>query len=249
MAQFTLSEAPPTAARTIASAEAENWPPRAAAAGGGAARPTLPHRLIRAIDAALRRLYGIGEFTGRPDCLLRIAVARARRDAVLADGRKLRRGAEVLELHLWNERLSKLPVPGGGLGRTAILRRRLAASLCAVADHLAAEPSLARVEAVRARAGFASRRRIPKLLRVAGAYGFETARDAGARRGRRRWGQFWENFFTCGLAWTFNPAALRSDMLLRSHCELWMSRHTFIARYRSGATDAGGRDANRSDRR
>ncbi len=124
---------------------------------------------------------------------------------------------------------------GIGLRRTTVLCRRFAAWLCELTHHLAADPSLARVEAVRAPAGFASRRRIPKLLRVAGAYGFEMARhDSGAGRGRRRWCELWENFFTCGPAWTFNPAALRSDMLLRSHCELWVSRDAFIARYGSG---------------
>ncbi len=225
MAEFTLSEASRRAVQAIPAAAAE-------------ARPGLPHRLIRGVDAALRRLYAIREFGDRPDCLLRIAVVRARRDVVLADGESVRRGAEVVELHLWNERLGGAPAPDGGLGRTAFLRRRFTASLRMLADHLAAEPSLARVAAVRARAGFASRRRIPKLLHVAGAYGFQMAARNGGRV-RRRWGGLWENFFTCGLAWTFNPAALRGDMLRRLHCELWASRKAFIARYGSGQQTRG----------
>jgi hypothetical protein len=244
VAEFTLFGAPLTDVQASPGAAV---PARSAGSRRGRPRPALPRRFVRAIDAALRRFYDIREFSDAPDCLLRIAVVRARRDTLLADGRRVRRGEAVVELHLWNERLAAAPRATESLRRTNDLRRSFAASLRELAEHLAGEPDLGDVAAVRARAGFASRRRLPKLLRVARAYGFQPAWPGGGGRQPGRWSEFAQNLFTCVLTWTFNPAALRGDMLLRSHCDLWVSRDAFIARHgrqprpAAGATNAGGR--------
>jgi hypothetical protein len=203
----------------------------------GRRRPAVPHRLVRRLDTALRRFHGVREFTDRPDCLLRIAIRRATGDVRLADGSNLTRGALVLDLHLWNEHLATMPSLSVGLGRASALRRQIGASLCELADYIAFEPSLGRIVALRARTAFVPRPRIPKLLRIARAYGFDTVETPGIDPLWRRIHDFWENFLIWSLAWTFNPAALRGKGLLRPRCELWVSRDAFIARYRQRLTD------------
>jgi hypothetical protein len=236
--EFTLSDAQLINASTIDESERVDWTPHdIARTEGGAARPSLPHRLIRRLDAALRRFYGIHEFSDRPDCLLRISVARSECDARLADGTAICRGAEILELHLWNEHLPSLEALSVGLGRLNALRGLIALSLYELADHLAAEPRLDRIVAVRARAALVSGSRTMKLLTVARTYGFERADYVAGEGFWRRVHAFCENFLICALTWTFNPAALRGNRLLRTRCELWVARETFIARYGPGSPE------------
>jgi hypothetical protein len=45
-------------------------------------------------------------------------------------------------------------------------------------------------------------------------------------------GEFWENFFTWWLMWTFNPASTRRrSMFNLQRTEFWMSRRAFIEKY------------------
>jgi hypothetical protein len=189
--------------------------------------------LVRRLDDALRRLYGVREFSDRPDCLLRIAIGRALDGIRLADGSEIPRGSAIIELHLWNEHLSTLlSSRGNNLGWANALRRRVDASLGELADCIASDPFFAGVNALRARIVLVSRRRLPKLIRVARAFGFETvASDAPEPFGTRVHG-FWENFFIRALVWTFNPTALRRAGLRRVRCEVWIPRDALLARYR-----------------
>jgi hypothetical protein len=242
VAEFILSDAPLVVGPTVPGPHAAlldlavRTATSAPSAGSGS-HPTLPHCLIRGLDAALRRFYGVHEFSNQPDCLLRIAIGRAAGDVRLAEGSNVLRGAEVLELHLWNEHLPNLPSHGTGLGRSNALRRRIGESLSRLACHITSEPSLGRIEALRARTAFVSGNRTGKLLRIARAYGFDTVHTAGPCSAWRRAHDFWENFFIWGLAWTFNPAALRGKGLLRLRCEIWISRDAFMARYGLGSVD------------
>jgi hypothetical protein len=47
-----------------------------------------------------------------------------------------------------------------------------------------------------------------------------------------RFGEFWENFYTWFLMWTFNPASLRGRSLpgLR-RMEMWMAAEDFMQRF------------------
>ena len=105
--------------------------------------PSVPHRLVRRLDTALRRFHGVREFSERPDCLLRIAIGCAAADARLADGSDVARGAQVIDLHLWNEHLADLPPLSIGLGRASALRRQFGASFCELAGYIKSEPSQA----------------------------------------------------------------------------------------------------------
>jgi hypothetical protein len=201
-------------------------PPRRDAASGHPLR-----RLIAGLDRFLRRSQGIAEFSGHPDCLLRVARAIAREDVRFADGSRIHRGTEILDLHLWNEHLSTLPSPCRGLARASALRRRLTTSFRELVRCLEADPALGAIAAVRACAAFVPRRRVRKVLRIARAFGFDTTVDAGIASRPGPAFRLGENVLMWALAWTFNPGAARRDGLARQHCELWISRKELLARY------------------
>lgn len=226
----TLPIADATAVRGVV--DLEGPPSLSSATAGTGPRSSWPHRLVWKLDGALRRLYGVREFSDRPGCLLRIAIGRAAAGLCLSDGYEIARGAEIIELHLWNEHLSGLSSRLGSLGRAAALRRQIGISLRELAGHVKSQPSLAGIVALRARTAFVSRNGLEKLLRIARAYGFDTVISGAPNSLVMRLHDFSENLLIWALAWTFNPAALRRNGLLRPRCELWISRHALTARYR-----------------
>lgn len=179
------------------------------ATAGTELRSSWPHGLIWKLDDALRRFYGVREFSDRPGCLLRIAIGRAAAGLCLADRYEVARGAEIFELHLWNEHVSSLSSRGGGLGAAAVLRRQIGASLSELSGHIKSEPSFDGIVALRARTALVPRNRLQKLLRIARAYGFDTVTSDAPNPLVTRVHDFCENFFIWALAWTFNPTALR----------------------------------------
>ena len=186
-------------------------------------------RLIRAIDRELRRIEGIREFCDRSDCLLRISFGRVGADMRLGDGAVLPRGAEVLDLHLWNEHLANLG--SLTLARTSALRRQLSASLSLLAARIESDPALASIAALRARTAFVPYAQTQKIRHIAEVYGFDMVEYGG--RGSMWWRvhDFLENFLICALAWAYNPSALRGKGLLRPRCQFWISREAFLKRY------------------
>jgi YkoP domain len=211
--------------------DSASWSAAAIAKIGPRQCPSWPHRLVRKLDDALRRLYGVREFSDQLGCLLRIAIGRAAAGIYLANGCEVPRGAAIIELHLWNEHLSRLSPRDSSLGGAAILRRQIDASLCELAEYIEFEPALAGIVALRARTALVPKKRLGKLLRIVRAYGFDTvARDAPDSLGTRVH-DFWENFLIWALAWTFNPTARRRNGLLRPRCEVWISRDALMARY------------------
>ncbi len=187
--------------------------------------------VIGKFDEALRRFYGVYEFSLADGCLLRIARARVSEVTWLADGSRLPPGTEIIDLHLWNERLSRLPAPKRGLSRAIALRRSTAVSLCELARHVEAEASFCDIAAIRAQTALVPKRRIRKLLRVAAAFGFEEPASSEKAAGDFQIGHFWHDLFILALLWTFNPGACRRNGLRRQRCELWLSRPALIARY------------------
>jgi hypothetical protein len=188
-------------------------------------------RLVGGLDRCLRHLLGVAEFSPHPDCLLRVARALAGETVRLADGCHIGRGAEILDLHLWNERLSTLPSRCRGLGRATVLRRRLQTSLRELASWLEADPALVSIAAVRACAAFVPRKRVGKALRIARAFGFDTTADPRSATRPGRAFRFGETLLCWALAWAFNPAVLRRGGLAPQRCELWISREDLLARY------------------
>jgi hypothetical protein len=196
--------------------------------------PPLFDRLVRRVDARLRRFYGIREFSDRPECMLRISTGYAERDLRLADGSWVSAGDQIVELHLWNEHLSAyMPKEASGLGRSRALHRHIGASMRELAGYLRHEPSLSSVVAVRASATLVPKERIPQLLRLVRFYGLEPVDPESSGSGSRSIHDLGENLLSWALVRTFNPSGLRGKGVLRSRCELWVSRAALIARFAS----------------
>lgn len=184
--------------------------------------------LVRAFDRFLRRAIGVFEFCDRPDCLLRLQWGRAPRDLHLSDGVVVRKGAPVLMIHLWNEHLPRPGSAGYDLAWATRVRRMLIDSFRAVARWLSMQPGWEEVEAIGGITVLALSPdgRVSPLIQRLGFDVFPYRRVLG------RFGEFWENFYTWGIMWTFNVASLRDRSLFRlRRAEIWMSRQEFMRRY------------------
>ncbi|MGB9776446.1 MAG: YkoP family protein [Anaerolineae bacterium] len=184
--------------------------------------------LVRAFDRLLCRATGVFEFCDDPECLLRLQWARTPRDLSLSDGTRVRAGAPVLMLHLWNEHLPHPLANGPDLRWAARIHRMLVHSFREVARWLVEQPEGEQVEAIggiTVLALSADGRPTPLIQRL----GFEVF---PYRRALGRFGEFWENLYTWAIMWTFNPLSLRGRSLFHlRRAEIWMSRAAFLRRY------------------
>jgi hypothetical protein len=149
----------------------------------------LLRQVIRGVDARLRRSIGIVEFDRSADALVRIAVGHAEREIRLSDGTRLRPGEPVLELHLWNEHLQRLPPEGPTLRWAVATRRQVARSLTRLAAYVLAAPELDGVKALCIKPAFASRTLARDLGWLVAKHGFESVAERGkpaARYGAHR---------------------------------------------------------------
>jgi hypothetical protein len=185
-------------------------------------------RIIRVFDAFLRWCYGIEPLSDDPACLLRVRVIRAPRAVSLPEG-PLAAGAELLEIHLWNERVPPFPPAGADLAWARRTQRMLLVSLRLAARRLREDPRLADVQAVAGNtvlvhdAAGVTRSR---LLQGLGFAVFPMEWPLG------RFGEFWANSYTRALMWAYNPASVRGLKVFdMRHDDFWMARSTFLDRF------------------
>jgi hypothetical protein len=183
--------------------------------------------LIRTFDTRLRRALGVFEFCQEPECLLRLQLAKARYNLCLPD-MTIHAGEPVLLLHLWNERLPRIPAQGPDLGWARPMQRRFIYSMGLVAGYIQQSLKLVNVCAVGG-------------VTVLAGPGNDGGRQMLQRLGftvvpyHRRlgaFGEFWENFYTWLLMWAYNPGSLRYKHLwgLRRE-EMWISVEALLRRY------------------
>lgn len=195
--------------------------------------------VVGSVDALLRAYYGIREFTGDPDCVVRIALDPAREPITLSDGTQIASGEMVGALHLWNEHLQRYSPRGPDLGWAEDMRRRIRHSLRLLADHIQRDPAWRPVRAFRADATWSSRLGTVQIRRVAERYGFELVEPGSSML--RQLHAIGDSFIVWALTRGFNPSALPRQPFLRARHELWISRSTLLRRYRREAPRAGGR--------
>lgn len=138
----------------------------------------------------------------------------------------------VLFLHLWNERLLGFNTLSSGLGWAKTFQQSFLWSLGEVALYLDDHPGMAEVRAVGG---------VTVLLDSGGHKG-------GTRFVERlgftvlpyysplgRFGEFWENFYSWILIWTFNPPNLHYRRLRSlQRKEFWISTGEFRRRFGQG---------------
>ncbi|HET7091388.1 MAG TPA: hypothetical protein VFL17_22375 [Anaerolineae bacterium] len=184
--------------------------------------------LIQGLDRLLRCIYDVYEFCAAPNCLFRLRMSRAPHVLPLPDG-EVGAGAPVVELHLWNEHIPRIPDEGPDIAWARRVHRMLIDSFQAVAVHIRHDPRLLNAQAVGG---------VTVLLTVGDPSGGKSLmRRLGFtvlpyHTPLGRFGEFWENFYTWMLIWTFNTASLRQRRLLRlRRSEVWMSAEEFLRRY------------------
>jgi hypothetical protein len=187
--------------------------------------------LIRRFDHFLRRKQGVFEFWDDPECLFRIGIAQAPHTIHLPDS-AIPAGAKVVGLHLWNEHMPHFAPQGPDLAMALRVRRMLRVSFQALAREIQRNPLLTSAQAVGGATVLIDADASPASATFFTHFGF-TIYPYYSPLGR--FGEFWENFYTWALMWTFNEASLRQRSLqrLRRH-EIWMSTIELVRRYGAG---------------
>jgi len=185
--------------------------------------------LVGSVDALMRSIHGIYEFTEDTECVLRMAWGHASHRVALSDGTVIREGEPVGALHLWNEHLPRYSDRGPDVAWACEMRRRMLRSMCLLAAYVENEPGWRSVRAFYAATTFSHRLGDRQIQRLAGRYGFERMDlpDSVLRRPHA----LGDCFNTWALTRAFNPAALRRQPFLRGRHELWICRATLIERY------------------
>lgn len=186
---------------------------------------------IRSFDHMQRYWLGIHEFTDKEDCIFRFAIVKAEAAHSLSDGTFINENDALIELHFWNEHLPAMPDEGPTLAWAHLMSHRLVESLVELALFLRHEESLTSVVAIHASFASGSSLARSQIERAARRFGFDFG---GSGDAAGSWAHIY-HIFDCaslwGLAWTFNPSALRRHEFLKSRWQLWMSRHMLLSRY------------------
>jgi hypothetical protein len=197
--------------------------------GGFGAHPVVG-ALVSFIDERLRRRHHVSEYTSRADCICRISFDRAGEQRILADGTGLRGDDRVVILHLWNERVTKMPADGPTLGWAQRFRRAFEASLRELESYLSAHRELDDVAAVRTLISIAAPRQRDRLSRLIERLGFEIiAMPEPSWPDRLR--RLGENVLYAMMVYARNPAALRRDTFLRDRIVVYLPRRELKSRF------------------
>lgn len=185
--------------------------------------------LVHKLDKYLRQRNGIFEFSQDKDCLLRLQVGPAPHTLQLPDI-TVEKGEPVLLLHLWNERLVEYSQGSTDMVWAKHMTRLFIRSLFMLKEYLQDSPQdFPKLNEAHALGG-------ATILVTAGLH------DSGILLAKRlgftvmpyinplgRFGEFWENFYSWLIIWTFNPGSIPSRSIFRiRRAEIWMSRETFI---------------------
>lgn len=183
-------------------------------------------KFVLALDDWLRQFEGVFEYSQSPECLFRINVERLRADVRLADSTFGARGDRVIEIHLWNEHVPRIPPSGLSLAWARRFNRQFGASLGELARFLKHRPDLKDVAIIQAHMSIASHAQYDALLAIVTHHGFEVATDLAGRSPATLLHRFGQNVLCLLLTLAANPAAARLDTFWRSHSTIFLSRRT-----------------------
>jgi hypothetical protein len=199
------------------------------------AEKDLLNRLTRAIDRLQRHRRGIQEFSSDPDCIYRLSIESAPRNAVLPDGTMLQQGKPVGILHIWGDHIPVIPSSGDNLAWAARMVRVLRRSANLLAQHVANDKSLQSISVFGNDAFFLYTQSTARLLERMGFVVLDEAPSDGLhQQARMKAARLW----TWLLRRAFNQQSIRgirpSDLQYRS---VWLSRRTLMERYSTIGAD------------
>ena len=187
---------------------------------------------VRIMDALLRRLEGVEEFTDDPRCLLRISFSKSPLGVKVGDGIRIEKGQPLGELHLWNEHIPAMPPQGPDLKWGKEFVKKMRHSLKLLARFVVQDPRMAEIEAFGGEIAF-PRDKARQLDVIARQLGLVL----DSRKPKGAWGrfaEFWQNLYSWALIWAFNPPSLKKKTLLgMRRYRLWMTREELLRKYGS----------------
>jgi hypothetical protein len=195
---------------------------------------------IKALDAILRRYYGVWEFTQDPDCILRVSVSRSPITMTLIDGVQLQAGDPVGLLHLWNERIPAAPAGTPKLHTAFMLMRGMQRSLRMLAAYAETEPRLRDAVAFGGETTLFSLESLGRPQDLIARFGASYV-PVHAKPGLlKRLDFFFQRGYAWVLVWTFNPDALRWKTFDDAgRGDVWLSRRQLMKQY-GGVRQANG---------
>lgn len=184
--------------------------------------------VIKEFDRFLRWTQGVYEFCEQPHCLLRLRRSHAKRTVILPD-KLIEKGSPILELHLWNEHIPKMPANEPDLRWALQTKNRLIDSFQSLATLLVQDVSYSDIEALSGVTVLAVDPTSSQPISLFKRLGFEVY---PYHNQLGRFGEFWENFYTWAIMWAFNKGSLqRKKLVALRRSEIWISIERFNSLY------------------
>ena len=189
----------------------------------------LMETAVFALDRWLRRRRGVFEYSLEPRCVFRLEQRRSDDTLVLADGTRLRAGAPVLALHLWNEHVPLMGRSGPTLAWAHKTSRAIRASLQELARYLVKRSDLSDVCVLYADVRVSGADQAVRAAKMLARYGFETVSASVDRRPAVQ--RMADALFVLLMAGVTNPCSLRSAPMRHANVRVFMSRRVLEQRY------------------
>jgi hypothetical protein len=184
--------------------------------------------LARFIDRQLQKRNKVFEFSYDPQCIFRLQLRRAAQDVNL-QGHQILKGDPILGIHIWNERMPKLPVDGADLGWARQSHRLLLHSFKLIAREMQSDTKYTGIRALFGISALFSFTGHTGGMRMMQHFGFTVL---PYRPTKGRFGLFWQNFFSWWLMYTYNDVTLKyREFRHLQRTEIWMPADEFIRRY------------------
>jgi hypothetical protein len=184
-------------------------------------------RPVLTIDAALRRAYGIFEYSSEPTCMFRLRRIRAERALSLRNA-QVSRGEKLIELHVWNEHWPRLASDGADMAWAKRLQRLVLASLRDVATYVQRHQDLATAKAIGGPSITFSPTRGAGTARLLDRLGFISV-DAPRRAPVL---ELLDRLYLWRLIGAYQPMSPSlAEVLVTRRMELWIPMDDFLRRY------------------
>lgn len=145
----------------------------------------------------------------------------------------IEKGETVLVLHLWSERLPPFAPAGPDMAWAAQTARQFRQSLAAMAGYIQRNPQLSKARALMGVTALFPPPREGQRHPME-RFGFTVVPYRGPLG---RFGEFWENFYSWLLIWTYHPNSAGSQRLVEMRrTEIWIPIAEMIARYGEKST-------------
>jgi hypothetical protein len=200
----------------------------------GLSGPSVLYQLVFGLDTLLRRWYAITEYSIDNRCIFRIQLAEIEDIVRLADGTLARPGDHIIDLHLWNEHLPRLPAGGASVRWALEMRRCLEISLRELAAYVSVHQEFRDVRILRGHIKLCVSEQCEQMARLCRRLGFEVADiDESCSLVERLHG-FGQNILISLMVLALNAVAIRADTLRRTTLNVYLSRKQLISHFGAG---------------